>query len=64
MFQFYEYLFHTITLLCCQLVHEEMALQWVVLSGQTRETALAHAWFFFEIMVTLFWGRHGIIMTE
>ncbi|XP_052274365.1 dedicator of cytokinesis protein 7-like isoform X2 [Dreissena polymorpha] len=34
-----------------KLVHEELALQWVVLSGATRETALAHAWFFFEIMI-------------
>lgn len=33
-----------------KLVHEELALQWVVLSGSTRETALANAWFFFEIM--------------
>lgn len=40
---------------CClwlQLVHEEFALQWVVLSGSTRETALANSWFFFEIMVS------------
>ncbi|XP_052775389.1 dedicator of cytokinesis protein 7-like isoform X2 [Mya arenaria] len=34
-----------------KLVHEEFALQWVVLSGTTRETALANAWFFFEIMI-------------
>ncbi|XP_053393820.1 dedicator of cytokinesis protein 7-like isoform X3 [Mercenaria mercenaria] len=34
-----------------KLVHEEFALQWVVLSGSTRETALANSWFFFEIMI-------------
>ena len=34
-----------------QLVHEELALQWAVASGPLRETAMAHAWFFFELMV-------------
>ncbi|XP_060603802.1 dedicator of cytokinesis protein 7-like isoform X2 [Ruditapes philippinarum] len=34
-----------------KLVHEEFALQWVVLSGSTRETALSNSWFFFEIMI-------------
>ncbi|KAJ7372909.1 Dedicator of cytokinesis protein 6 [Desmophyllum pertusum] len=30
-----------------KLVHEELALQWAVASGPLRETAMAHAWFFF-----------------
>ncbi|XP_059178065.1 dedicator of cytokinesis protein 7-like isoform X2 [Physella acuta] len=34
-----------------KLVHEELALQWVVSSGSTRELALKNAWFFFELMV-------------
>ncbi|BFY99508.1 hypothetical protein BsWGS_02548 [Bradybaena similaris] len=34
-----------------KLVHEELALQWVVSSGSTRELALNNAWFFFELMV-------------
>ena len=41
-----------------KLVHEELALQWVVLSGSTRETALANAWFFFEIMVSYLKGAY------
>jgi len=32
-------------------VHEELALQWAVASGPLREKAMAHAWFFFELMV-------------
>ena len=38
-------------LLFFQLVHEELALQWAVASGPLRETAMAHAWFFFDLMV-------------
>ncbi|KAL5022031.1 hypothetical protein ScPMuIL_001186 [Solemya velum] len=34
-----------------KLVHEELALQWIVLSGTTREIALSNAWFFFELMI-------------
>ncbi|XP_048256489.1 dedicator of cytokinesis protein 7-like isoform X1 [Haliotis rufescens] len=34
-----------------KLVHEELALQWVVSSGSMRETALANSWFFFELIV-------------
>ena len=36
-----------------QLVHEELALQWAVASGHLKETAMAHAWFFFELMVRI-----------
>ena len=36
-----------------QLVHEEVALQWVVSSGTTRELAMQNAWFFFETIVSL-----------
>ncbi|KAK6180566.1 hypothetical protein SNE40_012697 [Patella caerulea] len=34
-----------------KLVHEELALQWVVSSGTTRDLALTNSWFFFELMV-------------
>ena len=34
-----------------QLIHEELALQWVVSNGPTREKAMSEAWFFFELMV-------------
>ncbi|KAM4721925.1 dedicator of cytokinesis protein 7 isoform 4-T4 [Rhinophrynus dorsalis] len=34
-----------------KLFHEELALQWVVCSGNVREAALQQAWFFFELMV-------------
>ncbi|XP_048395891.1 dedicator of cytokinesis protein 7 isoform X4 [Stegostoma tigrinum] len=34
-----------------KLLHEELALQWVVSSGSVRESALHQAWFFFELMV-------------
>ena len=33
-------------------MHEELALQWAVASGPLKETAMAHAWFFFELMVS------------
>ncbi|XP_052102074.1 dedicator of cytokinesis protein 7-like [Mytilus californianus] len=32
-------------------VHEELALQWSVLSGPIRETAMTYSWFFFELMI-------------
>ncbi|XP_064604400.1 dedicator of cytokinesis protein 7-like isoform X2 [Liolophura sinensis] len=34
-----------------KLVHEELALQWMLSSGSTRETAISNAWFLFELMV-------------
>ncbi|XP_076063961.1 dedicator of cytokinesis isoform X2 [Oratosquilla oratoria] len=34
-----------------KLVHEEVALQWVVSNGTAREKALANSWFFFELMI-------------
>ncbi|XP_058281741.1 dedicator of cytokinesis protein 6 [Hylobates moloch] len=34
-----------------QLLHEELALQWVVSSSAVREAILQHAWFFFQLMV-------------
>ena len=40
-----------------QLVHEELALQWAVASGHLKETAMAHAWFFFELMVSTYHMR-------
>ncbi|CAG0892792.1 unnamed protein product, partial [Darwinula stevensoni] len=32
-------------------VHEELALQWVVATGEVRDLALSNAWFLFELMV-------------
>ncbi|XP_030646757.1 dedicator of cytokinesis protein 7 [Chanos chanos] len=34
-----------------QLLHEELALQWVVSTSTVREAALQQAWFFFQLMV-------------
>ncbi|XP_005089591.1 dedicator of cytokinesis protein 7 isoform X1 [Aplysia californica] len=34
-----------------KLVHEELALQWVVSSDTTREVALPNVWFFLELMI-------------
>ncbi|XP_053439182.1 dedicator of cytokinesis protein 6 isoform X3 [Nycticebus coucang] len=34
-----------------KLLHEELALQWVVSSSAVREAVLQHAWFFFQLMV-------------
>lgn len=36
---------------CLQLLHEELALQWVVSGSAVREAVLQHAWFFFQLMV-------------
>ncbi|XP_076850154.1 dedicator of cytokinesis protein 7-like, partial [Brachyhypopomus gauderio] len=33
-----------------KLLHEELALQWVVSTSTVREAALQQAWFFFQIM--------------
>ncbi|XP_037071208.1 dedicator of cytokinesis protein 7-like [Pollicipes pollicipes] len=33
-----------------KVVHEELALQWVVSSGRSRELAMLNPWFFFELM--------------
>lgn len=38
---------------CPQLLHEELALQWVVSGSAVREAVLQHAWFFFQLMVRL-----------
>uniref|UniRef100_A0A8C5L0K0 Dedicator of cytokinesis 6 n=1 Tax=Jaculus jaculus TaxID=51337 RepID=A0A8C5L0K0_JACJA len=34
-----------------KLLHEELALQWVVSGSTVREAVLQHAWFFFKLMV-------------
>ncbi|XP_078387616.1 dedicator of cytokinesis protein 7 isoform X1 [Cetorhinus maximus] len=34
-----------------KLLHEELALQWVVSTSNVREAALQQAWFFFQLMV-------------
>ena len=46
-----------------QLVHEELALQWAVASGHLKETAMAHAWFFFELMVRIQISRTTCVRT-
>uniref|UniRef100_A0A2K5EGR6 Dedicator of cytokinesis 6 n=1 Tax=Aotus nancymaae TaxID=37293 RepID=A0A2K5EGR6_AOTNA len=38
-------------ILASKLLHEELALQWVVSSSVVREAILQHAWFFFQLMV-------------
>ncbi|XP_068675223.1 dedicator of cytokinesis protein 7-like [Montipora foliosa] len=42
---------HSSTASSRKLVHEELALQWAVASGPLKEKGMAHAWFFFELMV-------------
>ena len=44
--------FSVYLILFSQLVHEELAYQWAVSSGSTKELALQNAWFFFELMVS------------
>ncbi|KAL7303214.1 hypothetical protein TKK_0004415 [Trichogramma kaykai] len=34
-----------------RLLHEEIVLHWVVSTGQARELAMAHSWFFLELIV-------------
>uniref|UniRef100_A0A914X6L0 Dedicator of cytokinesis protein 7 n=1 Tax=Plectus sambesii TaxID=2011161 RepID=A0A914X6L0_9BILA len=36
---------------CGRMMHEELALQWVVSNGSAREMACLNAWFFFELMI-------------
>uniref|UniRef100_A0A8C6QLD4 Dedicator of cytokinesis 6 n=1 Tax=Nannospalax galili TaxID=1026970 RepID=A0A8C6QLD4_NANGA len=38
-------------ILASKLLHEELALQWVVSGSTVREMVLQHAWFFFQLMV-------------
>ncbi|GBP46865.1 Dedicator of cytokinesis protein 6 [Eumeta japonica] len=35
----------------CKILHEELALQWVVASGSTRDLAMHNSWTLFELMV-------------
>ncbi|XP_022112324.2 dedicator of cytokinesis protein 7 [Pieris rapae] len=48
----------------CKILHEEIALQWVVASGATRDLAMSNSWALFELMVKsmveyLYWsGAH------
>ncbi|CAB3248141.1 unnamed protein product [Arctia plantaginis] len=48
----------------CKILHEEIALQWVVASGATRDLAMQNSWSLFELMVKsmveyLYWsGAH------
>lgn len=52
-----------ISLLSAQLLHEELALQWVVSTSTVREAALQQAWFFFQLMVNLT-GTHRHTHTD
>lgn len=36
---------------CQRIVHQEIALQWVVSSGRCKELAMQNAWFLFELMI-------------
>jgi len=36
-----------------RIVHEELALQWVVSSGSARELAMANSWFVFFVHFVL-----------
>lgn len=36
---------------CQRIVHQELALQWVVSSGRPKDLAMQNAWFFFELIV-------------
>ncbi|XP_033216404.1 dedicator of cytokinesis protein 7 [Belonocnema kinseyi] len=35
----------------CRLLYEELALHWVVSTGQARELAMVHSFFFFELII-------------
>ncbi|XP_048846353.1 LOW QUALITY PROTEIN: dedicator of cytokinesis protein 7-like [Brienomyrus brachyistius] len=45
-----------------QLLHEELALQWVVSTSTVREAALQQAWWFFQLMVKSM--SHHIFLTS
>uniref|UniRef100_A0A665V7C9 Dedicator of cytokinesis 6 n=1 Tax=Echeneis naucrates TaxID=173247 RepID=A0A665V7C9_ECHNA len=45
-----------------QLLHEELALQWVVSTSTVREAALQQAWFFFQLMVSIM--AHHLFLTS
>lgn len=36
---------------CQRIVHQELALQWVVSSGRSKDLAMQNAWFLFELVV-------------
>uniref|UniRef100_A0A8C9XU95 Dedicator of cytokinesis 6 n=1 Tax=Sander lucioperca TaxID=283035 RepID=A0A8C9XU95_SANLU len=46
------------------LLHEELALQWVVSTSAVREAALQQAWFFFQLMVSISFLKTHILMTH
>lgn len=45
-------------------MHEELALQWAVASTPVREMAMQHAWFFFELMVSLEVNHYNHILVD
>lgn len=36
---------------CQRIVHQELALQWVVSSGRFKDLSMQNAWFFFELII-------------
>ena len=38
-----------------KIVHEELALQWVVSSGSARELATTNSWFVYSILTYIVW---------
>lgn len=50
--------------LCVQLLHEELALQWVVSTSSVREASLQQAWFFFQLMVSSYLNCNSIMCTQ
>lgn len=36
---------------CQRIVHQELALQWVVATGRSKDLAMKNAWFLFELMI-------------
>nr|CAH7724340.1 unnamed protein product [Callosobruchus chinensis] len=36
---------------CQRIVHKEIALQWVVSSGRSKDLAMQNAWFFFDLII-------------
>ncbi|XP_056642383.1 dedicator of cytokinesis protein 7 [Diorhabda sublineata] len=37
--------------ICQRIVHQQLALQWVVSSGRSRDLAMQNAWFLFELII-------------
>lgn len=44
-------LINTNNIMCQRIVHQELALQWVVSSGRSKDLAMQNAWFLFELII-------------